>query len=176
MPPMSMPVNATESASSSSGAWLIYCDGSAFPNPGNMGLGVILVAPDGAHHTLSLSAPGKGCNNEAEARAIMAALQKANQLGATSVRVHSDSRVVVDQLTCDGAAPIVRLDALFTELRGLLATFDEAAVIWIPQQRNHEADALARKAVGLPSRPLARPVKGRAARCCRRLPYGSIGQ
>ncbi len=147
-----------------SDAWLIHCDGSAFPNPGNMGLGAILIAPDGTRHTLSKPAVGKGCNNEAEALAMMAALQQAKQLGASCVRVHSDSRVVADQLTGDGGQPIARLEALFTELRGLLATFDEASVTWIPQHRNHEADALARTAAGLPPRPVARPAKGKAAR------------
>ena len=149
---------------SSRGVWLIHCDGSAFPNPGNMGLGAIITAPDHTRHTLSMPAVGKGCNNEAEARAMLAALQRAKQLGASCVRVHSDSRVVVDQLTGDGGQPIARLDALFTGLRGLLATFDEATVTWIPQHRNHEADALARTASGLPPRPMTRAAKGKAAR------------
>ena len=163
MPPMPMPVNTTEIAASR-GVWLIHCDGSAFPNPGNMGLGAIITAPDGTLNKLSLPAAGKGCNNEAEARAMMAAVQHAKQLGATSVRVYSDSRVVVDQLTGDGSQPIARLDALFTELKALLATFDEATVTWIPQHRNHEADTLARTAAGLPPRPVARPAKGKATR------------
>lgn len=159
---MVMPVNATRVASSH-GAWLIHCDGSAFPNPGNMGLGAIITAPDGTLSKLSLPAPGKGCNNEAEARAMMAALHHAKQLGASCVRVHSDSRVVVDQLTSDGGQPIARLDAMFTELKALLATFDEFTVTWIPQHRNHEADALARTAAGLPPRPVARASKGKKA-------------
>jgi ribonuclease HI len=160
---MVMPVNATGIASSQ-GAWLIHCDGSAFPNPGNMGLGATMAAPDGTLHKLSALAPGKGCNNEAEARAMMAALRMARLLGATCVRVHSDSRVVVDQLTGNGGQPIARLDTLFTELRGLLATFEKASVKWIPQHRNHEADTLARTAAGLPPRPVARPAKSKAAK------------
>ena len=163
MPRMVMPIDAVGVASTQD-AWFIHCDGSAFPNPGSMGLGAIITAPDGTRHTLSMPAVGKGCNNEAEARAMMAALQRAKQLGARCVRVHSDSRVVVDQLTRDGGQPIARLDALLMELRGLLATFDQASVTWIPQHRNHEADALARSAAGLPPRPVAKPAKGKAAR------------
>ncbi|MBI2728152.1 MAG: ribonuclease HI family protein [Polaromonas sp.] len=144
-----------------SNAWLLHCDGSAFPNPGNMGLGAILIGPDGTRHTLSETATGKGCNNEAEARAMMAALHEAKRLGADCVRIHSDSRVVVDQLTGDGGQPIERLDALFTEMRAQLAAFSGSTVKWIPQHRNSEADALARNAAGLPPRPIAKPGKGR---------------
>ena len=163
MPRMVMPIDAVGVASTQ-GAWFIHCDGSAFPNPGSMGLGAVLVAPDGTRHTLSETAPGKGCNNEAEARAMMAALHQAKLLGADFVRVHSDSRVVVDQLTGDGGQRIERLDALFVEVRALLATFSDSSVKWIPQHRNHEADALARSAAGLPPRPAAKPAKGKAAR------------
>ena len=142
--------------------WTLNCDGSAFPNPGHMGLGAVLVAPDGTHHTLSEAAPGRGCNNEAEALAVMAALHEAKRLGAACVHVYSDSRVVVDQLTVKEAQPIARLDALFTELRALLAGFSTSTVKWIPQHRNSEADALARAAAGLPARPTA--ASGRTKR------------
>ncbi|MES2415314.1 MAG: ribonuclease HI family protein [Pseudomonadota bacterium] len=158
-----MPTQAPAAATSNH-HWTIHCDGSAHPNPGNMGLGAILVAPDGTRHELSLPAAGRGCNNEAEARAMTAALQRARKLGAGKVHIHSDSRVVVDQLTGDGGPAIERLGALFAELRRLLATFDEASVKWIPQHRNQEADALARTAAGLPPRPVARPAKSKAGR------------
>ena len=134
--------------------WRVFCDGSAYPNPGNMGLGATFTAPDGAQHTLSVAAPGKGCNNEAEARAMMAALAHAKQLGAQVLVVHSDSRVVVDQIVGAGVKPIARLEGLFDELRAMLASFGEVSVVWIPGHRNNEADALARAAAGLsPKKP-----------------------
>lgn len=142
--------------------WRVHCDGSAFPNPGNMGLGATFTAPDGTQHELSVTASGKGCNNEAEARAMMAALQYARQLGAARLVIHSDSRVVVDQLSGLDTRKIDRLEALFESIRIMLASFDEASVIWIPGHRNTKADALARAAAGLPPR---RPVtKGKRKR------------
>jgi ribonuclease HI len=137
-------------ALAASATWVVYCDGSAFPNPGHMGLGATICAPDGTQHELSIPAPGRGCNNEAEARAMMAALRHARHLGAANVLIHSDSRVVTDQLSGDGGAPIARLHPLFTELRGLLTAFDAVTVTWIPRHRNMAADALARAAAGLP--------------------------
>ncbi|MDB5848424.1 MAG: ribonuclease, partial [Rhodoferax sp.] len=62
--------------------WVAYCDGSAVPNPGRMGLGAVLTAPDGTRHSLSELAREHGCNNEAEVRALMATLRALKSLGA----------------------------------------------------------------------------------------------
>lgn len=129
--------------------WLIHCDGSALPNPGRMGLGAVWTAPDGIRHSLSQVAPGIGCNNEAEVRALMAALRAVQLQGADNLQVHCDNSVVVEQVGSRHAKPIARLAALFNEARTLFDTFDQAALVWIPQHRNNEADALARAALGM---------------------------
>ncbi len=140
------------------GAWSAHTDGSATPNPGRMGLGAVLVAPDGARHVLSEVAPGMGCNNEAEARALMAALRATKALGARNVQAWCDNSVVVAQLGDPAAPPIARLAALFAEARDLLADFESASVRWIPQHRNQEADMLARAALGLTQPRTVRPL------------------
>ena len=129
--------------------WTVYCDGSAVPNPGRMGLGAVLTAPDGTRHTLSLPAGERGCNNEAELRALMAALQLAKQGGATALVIHCDNSVVVEQLAGTALEPFLRLAPLFGEVRAELRSFTSARLVWIPRHRNREADALARAAVGL---------------------------
>lgn len=129
--------------------WLIHSDGSALPNPGRMGLGAVWTAPDGTRHTLSQVAPGIGCNNEAEVRALMAALRTLQLQGADDLRVHCDSSVVVAQVGSNTTKPIARLAALFDEARALFNTFSQATLVWIPQHRNGEADALARAALGV---------------------------
>ena len=129
--------------------WTLYCDGSAVPNPGRMGLGAVLTEPAGGRHQLSIAADGRGCNNEAELRALMAALQFARQRGATEVLAHCDNSVVVTQLAGTAREPFLRLAPLFDEVRVLLQSFAAAQLLWIPRHRNREADALARTAVGL---------------------------
>lgn len=129
--------------------WLIHSDGSAVPNPGRMGLGAVWTAPDGTRHTLSQVAPGFGCNNEAEALALMAALRALQLQGADDLRLHCDNSVVVEQVGNPCARPIARLAALFDEARALFNAFDQATLVWIPQHRNSEADALARAALGM---------------------------
>ena len=142
--------------------WVMYCDGSAVPNPGRMGLGVLLKAPDGTRHTISLATHATGCNNEAELLALMAGLRELQLRGAMALRVYSDNSILVEQLGGGAShspamaladvpvAPIARLAGVFDEARGLLASFQQVSVHWIPRHRNGEADTLARAALGLP--------------------------
>jgi ribonuclease HI len=130
-------------------AWVIHCDGSALPNPGFMGLGAVLTEPGGARHTVSQATGTRGCNNEAELRALMAALQLARTHGATELLVYCDNSILAAQLGAAPARPIARLAGLFDEARALLASFEQASVRWIPRHRNLQADALARAALGL---------------------------
>lgn len=140
-----------------SSSWTVHCDGSAVPNPGRMGLGAVLVAPDGTRHALSRATQSVGCNNEAELRALTDALLAAHAQGATAVQVYSDNSIVVEQLSGRGVQPIARLAALFDEARALLARFDHVALQWIPRHRNGEADALARAALGMAPKAAAKP-------------------
>ena len=141
--------------------WTVYCDGSAMPNPGRMGIGAVITAPDGKRHTLSQATHATGCNNEAELRALTLALQDLRERGATAVRAYSDNSILVEQLGPAGAKPIERLAGLFDDARALLGSFDDVRVQWIPRHRNGEADALARAALGFAPKPLARPAKKR---------------
>ncbi|SFU73163.1 ribonuclease HI [Polaromonas sp. YR568] len=142
-------------------AWTIYCDGSAVPNPGLMGLGAVIIAPDGRRHPLSITAEGRGCNNEAELRALMTAMQYAGQHGATELLIHCDNSVVVQQLLGTATEPFLRLTPLFDEVRTVLQSFTSARLVWIPRHRNREADALARAAVGLMPKSTAAPARRR---------------
>jgi ribonuclease HI len=141
--------------------WTVYCDGSAMPNPGRMGIGAVITAPDGTRHTLSQATHATGCNNEAELRALTLALQDLRERGATAVRAYSDNSILVEQLGPAGAKPIERLAGLFDDARALLGSFDDVRVQWIPRHRNGEADALARGALGFAPKPPARPAKKR---------------
>ena len=142
--------------------WTVYCDGSALPNPGRMGMGAVMTDPFGQCHTLSQATHAIGCNNEAELRALMAALQALKVRGVGKLCAYSDNSVLVEQLRGDGGQkPIVRLAGLFDEARALLASFEQASLGWIPRHRNVEADALARASLGLPVKTLAKPRRKR---------------
>ena len=136
-----------------------------------MGLGAVLTGPDGTEqHEISEATTFTGCNNEAELRALMWALQWLALEGiATSTPVHvfSDNSVLVEQLGNHPKAPIERLATLFDEARQALHQFPQAEVQWIPRHRNGAADTLARAALGLApkaSKPQGQTIKKRGRR------------
>lgn len=149
-------MSLADAACGAAGEWTVHCDGSAQPNPGRMGLGVVIVAPDGRRDTLCIATHATGCNNEAELRAVGAALDALRRRGARAVRVYTDSSLLVAQLGDRPVAPVVRLAALYDEARDSLRSFERAALHWIPRHRNGEADALARAALGIPPKPPAK--------------------
>ena len=125
-------------------------------------LGATLLAPDGQQHTLSHTSSLVGCNNEAELRALMAALRQAHALGARAIAVRSDSSLLIEQLRPPQpgqrpAAPIARLAELFDSARAWLARFDSVQWQWIPRHRNSAADTLARAALGAPAKVAPHP-------------------
>lgn len=144
--------------------WTVHCDGSAVPNPGRMGLGAVLVAPDGTRHALSRATHSIGCNNEAELRALTDALLAARAQGASAVQVYSDNSILVEQLGGRAVKPIERLADLFDAARVLLASFDRVALHWIPRHRNAEADALARAALGMAPKASGKAGRRKKAR------------
>lgn len=146
--------------------WVVYCDGSASPNPGRMGIGAVLMEPDGTRHTLSQAMPERGCNNEAELLALMAALRELKARGAKSMLAYSDNSILIEQLGSSSAKPVTRLAALFDEARALLVSFDHASLKWLPRHRNSEADELARAALGLLPKPAVKGLKKQRKKRC----------
>jgi ribonuclease HI len=155
------------------GLWVIHCDGSAIPNPGRMGLGATLLAPDGQQHTLSHTSSLVGCNNEAELRALMAALRQAHALGARAIAVRSDSSLLIEQLRPPQpgqrpAAPIARLAELFDSARASPAravAVDSAP----PQQRRRHPGP---RRPGRPGQggPTPQPQEKEALNLCSKAP------
>jgi len=138
--------------------WIIYCDGSAMPNPGRMGLGVVLCAPDGTRHTLAQATHTTGCNNEAELRALLLALGALRARGASALQVYSDSSILVEQLGGPPVAPIARLQDLFDEARTQLQSFAAVSLQSVPRHRNAEADDMARASLGCAPKQPAKAI------------------
>lgn len=141
--------------------WRLFFDGTASPNPGRMGIGCLLLAPDGSEHRISRALPGSGCNNEAEAQALLAGLQLALELGAPELTLYGDSRAMLDYLRPGAPGTVPRLQALLASLQVVLAGFGRWQGCWLPRHRNQAADALARQALGLAVKPAGRPISRR---------------
>ncbi len=126
-------------------AWHAWFDGSAMPNPGRLGLGALVQAPDGRRCACSVHG-GTGNSNDAEYLALILALQQALALQPHALIVHGDSRIVIDDVL-GRQPPVAALLAHRSQARALLAQFPEVRLVWIPRARNGAADALARAAL-----------------------------
>ena len=143
--------------------WQLWCDGTAWPNPGRLGLGVVLLTPDRQRQTFSVKQE-HGCNNEAELQALLLGLRSAHDLGARRIAVFSDSDFVVRHVRDGLETKPTRLRALLDEAARVLEGFDQIELTWIPRHRNGEADTLARAALGLAAKPVSRPVSRKRRR------------
>ncbi len=133
--------------------WQAWFDGSALPNPGKIGIGLVLIAPDGRCSEKSRLLNVSGCNNEAELQALCAALELAAAAGARRLVLHGDSDVALRYVRGPDSTQIARLQVLVAQARDWLPRFDEVQLLWIPRHRNREADRLSRQALGLPPGP-----------------------
>ena len=133
------------------------------PNPGKIGIGVVLLAPDGRRSEKSLLLTVSGCNNEAELHALCAALEMAAAVGARRLLLRGDSDVALRYVRGPDSTQIARLLVLIAVAREWMGHFEDVQLVWIPRHRNTEADRLSRQALGLPPTP-APVTKGRRRR------------
>ena len=119
-----------------------------------MGLGAVIISPDDVRHEVSINTHAHGCNNEAELRALMAALASVLSMGGRCVRVMSDSSLLVERLGPSRLGvpqpPMARFQSMLDAAQALMSRFEQVELLWVPRHRNVEADALARAALGLP--------------------------
>ena len=140
--------------------WQGWFDGAALPNPGKIGVGVVLISPAGIRSEKSALIGGSGCNNEAELHALCLALEIAFEAGARRLALRGDSDVAVRYVHGPESTQIARLAVLVAQARERIQGFDDVQVIWVPRHRNLDADRLSRQALGLPASP-RKAAKGR---------------
>ncbi|KAA3652305.1 MAG: ribonuclease H [Proteobacteria bacterium] len=144
--------------------WHAWFDGAAAPNPGRLGLGVVLQAPDGTQSEFSTRGDGTGCSNEAELQAACLALAHAHAAGARHLVLTGDSDFAVRHGTGADHTAVPRLVSLIGQLQHWMARFTHLEFRWVPRHRNQTADRLSRAALGLAAKPAPHPGKPTAAR------------
>ncbi len=126
---------------------VIFTDGTAEPNPGPAAIGATIKDEQGKLIT-SISQPiGQATNNQAEYRAIIAALENAISLGASQVDIHSDSELVVRQINGRYRVKNAALKPLYQRVKQLQSQLKGFTITHIPRQQNIEADILAGNAL-----------------------------
>lgn len=129
--------------------WHAWFDGASAPNPGKMGVGIVLIAPDGKRTEKSLALKHCGCNNEAELRALALTLEMAALAGAQAIKIEGDSKATVDWVNGTDSTEIEPLAELVAAIREQQTPFTSVSLNWVPRHKNTEADRLSRRALGL---------------------------
>ncbi len=126
---------------------ILRTDGGARGNPGPSAAGVVVEDSRGRALVRKGILLGRGTNNEAEYRALIAALEEAAKLGAAEIEARADSQLLVRQIEGRYRVKAANLKPLFAKVRGLLASFERWRVVHVPREENHEADRLANMAL-----------------------------
>jgi probable phosphoglycerate mutase len=131
-----------------SGPVVVEADGGSRGNPGPAGYGAVVLDPD-TDEVLAQRYGGLGrtTNNVAEYQGLIAGLTAARELGADTVAVRMDSKLVVEQMSGRWKIKHVPLQVLAAEAHDLVAEFHHVSFEWIPRERNKRADRLANQAM-----------------------------
>ncbi|OGL66637.1 hypothetical protein A3B21_02920 [Candidatus Uhrbacteria bacterium RIFCSPLOWO2_01_FULL_47_24] len=140
--------------------YITYTDGGARGNPGPAGIGVVIYslkhenikALKHAKEDLELVEKfgkyiGKTTNNQAEYNALLAALKRVHELGATEVHCMLDSELVVKQLNREYKVRDPDIALIFTKVWNEIINFKKVTFTHIPREKNKEADQMVNEAI-----------------------------
>ncbi len=126
---------------------IIFTDGGARGNPGPGGIGVVIYDENRKKIAEISQHIGHSTNNQAEYKAVIAAMKKAKELGGQELEFYLDSELIVKQLKREYKVKNGELAPLFLQIYNLEIGFKKVSFCHIPRERNKEADALANKAM-----------------------------
>jgi probable phosphoglycerate mutase len=126
---------------------VIYTDGGARGNPGPAGFGVRVERPDGTLVAELSESIGIATNNVAEYRALIAALEWARANGCSTVRVRSDSLLLVQQMLGRYKVKHPGLQPLHARARQLVREIGHVVFEHVGRSSNAHADRLANSAM-----------------------------
>ena len=126
---------------------IIHSDGGARGNPGPAGIGAILQDVDGKVIAQISRHLGETTNNQAEYRALIAGLEKAQDLKFQEVDCYLDSELVVKQLNREYKVKNAELAPLFLKVHNLSLSFKKIKFTHVRREQNKEADRLANEAM-----------------------------
>ena len=126
---------------------IIHADGASRGNPGPAAIGAVIRDEQGTLITTISRRIGRTTNNQAEYRAIIAALEEAARLGARLADISLDSELVVKQIKGEYRVKKTTLKPLYQQVSQLLGSLEGFTINHVPRQQNKEADRLANRAL-----------------------------
>ncbi len=115
---------------------IIYTDGGASPNPGPAAIGAVIKDRAGKVVGCISQAIGHATNNEAEYKAVIAALKMAKKLAARQVDLRSDSELLVCQVNGQYKVKAAGIRPFYIEVKQLQQQFESCTFTHIPREEN----------------------------------------
>jgi dinuclear metal center YbgI/SA1388 family protein len=125
----------------------LHVDGGSRGNPGPSAIGVVLCDEEGVVVEEIGARIGHATNNVAEYQALVTGLETALDRGVRSLRIISDSELLVRQLKQEYRVKSESLKELFAQAHSLIHQFDHVEVKHVPRGENQVADALVNAAL-----------------------------
>ena len=122
-------------------AWEVYVDRAS--NQKGSGIGLVLISPEKVIVDKSLRLDFSATNNEAEYEALLMGMAIIQRMGGKSVKVFSDSRLVIGQVKGEFEAKDERMQGYLSQVKCLQSKFDSFDLLHIPRNGNAHADSLA---------------------------------
>jgi len=126
---------------------IVYTDGGSRGNPGPAAIGAVLNNEKGERVAEVSDYIGETTNNQAEYKAVIAAIAKAKELGAEELQFFLDSELVVKQLNREYKVRDKDLAPLFMKIYNAMMGFKKVTFKHVRREFNTEADKLVNAAL-----------------------------
>jgi ribonuclease HI len=152
----------------STNSFTINVDGAARGNPGPAAFAFVMHS-DGKFHSEEAGLLGSATNNVAEYTALLRALERAAELGATDLFIRSDSELLVKQMKGEYKVKNLQLQGLYNQAKALCRQFESVRLVHIPRSENSHADRLCNEALDGARTKEASPSRSPKSRAQRKL-------
>ena len=121
--------------------WEVYVDGAS--NQKGSGIGLVLISPEKVIIEKSLRLDFSAMNNEAEYEALLIGMAIVQTMGGKSVKLFSNSRLVVDQVKGEFETKDEKMQGYLSQVKCLQSKFDSFDLLHVPRNGNAHDDSLA---------------------------------
>ena len=112
-------------------------------NQRGSGVGLVLESPEKITIEKSLRLGFSATNNETEYEALLAGMTMVQKIGGKTVKMFSNSRLVVGQVKGELEARNTRMQEYLSQVRRIQTKFESFDLSYIPRNGNTHADSLA---------------------------------
>ena len=112
-------------------------------NQKGSGVGLVLTSPEKVVIEKSLRLDFSATNNEAKYEAFLEGMAMVQRMGGRSIKIFSDSRLVIGQVRGGFEAKDERMQGYLGQVKCMQSKFDSFDLLHVPRSGNAHADSLA---------------------------------